>query len=28
MLVVLNDRIGSARFITKTNTATVDPFKA
>lgn len=28
VLVVLNDRIGSARFITKTNTTTLDTFKA
>lgn len=28
VLVVLNDRIGSARFITKMNTTMVDSFKA
>lgn len=28
VMIVLNDRIGSARFITKTNTTTTDTFKA
>ncbi|MDI8111684.1 fructose-asparagine asparaginase, partial [Salmonella enterica subsp. enterica serovar Kentucky] len=28
VMVVLNDRIGSARFVTKTNATTLDTFKA